>query len=160
MSLENNVTLIENLPELQDLENYENSIIPPEQAMKVDKFIRRNQVSFSPQSGMGSIHHSPHHLDKNNLQYQEYSQEYSPQYHSPDSPKKYHIEQYPPSRVKEEVKTIDMPKNSPSCLDVAEHIMNCPLCSKFYHNDNTIYIITIIVLVIIVVLLLKKVLDL
>lgn len=154
MSLENNVTLIENLPELHDLENYENyenSIIPSEQAMKVGKFIRQNQVSFLPQSGMGGSIQQPNYLVQNTQEY--------PQYNSSDSMKIYHPEQYP-SRVKEEVKTIDMPKNSPSCLDVAEHIMNCPLCSKFYHNDNTIYIITIVVLVIIVVLLLKKVLDL
>lgn len=156
MSLENNVTLIENLPDLNDLEN---PIIPPEQEMKMDKFIRNNHVSFAPQSGMGSIQQSPNHLNQNNVQYQEYSEEYPPQYYSPESPMKYHPEQYP-NRVKEEFKTIDMPKNSPSCLDIAEHIMNCPLCSKFYHNDNTIYIITIVVLVIIVVLLLKKVLDL
>lgn len=158
MSLENNVTLIENLPELHDLEKYENNpMIPPNQAMKVDKFIRQNQRSFLPQSGMGS-NQPPNHLNKNIQQYQEYPQEY-PQYHYPQEyPTSSQPEQYP-IRVKEEVKTIDMPENSPSCLDVAEHIMNCPLCSKFYHNDNTIYIITIVVLVIIVVLLLKKVLD-
>lgn len=133
------VTLIENLPQLQqlekyeDYENYKKSIIPPEQFQNVSKFIRVNKP------------------------YQPVTESYSPAQNNKDSP--YQIEQYP-TRVKEEVKTIDMPENSPSCLDVAEHIMNCPLCSKFYHNDNTIYIITIIVLVIIVVLLLKKVLDL
>src|SRR6056300_1953922 len=155
MSSENNVTLIENLPELHDLENYENPHIPQEHAVRVSKFIRDDQV-FHSQSGMRSIQQSPNYLEQNQPRYQEYSH----QYNSPASSIEYQPEQDPTIRVKEEVKTIDMPKNSPSCLDVAEHIMNCPLCSKFYHNDNTIYIITIVVLVIIVILLLKKVLNL
>jgi hypothetical protein len=48
----------------------------------------------------------------------------------------------------------NMPAGTPSCLDVAEHIANCPICSKLYNNDKTIYIIAIVIL-----LLLKKVLD-
>ena len=49
--------------------------------------------------------------------------------------------------------------NGPSCIDVAKHIATCPLCSKFYKCDNTIYIVTIVILVIICLILLKKVLD-
>ena len=53
-----------------------------------------------------------------------------------------------------------MPINSPySCLDIAGHIENCPICSKFYNNDKSVYIIAIIILVIICIILLKKVLD-
>ena len=52
-----------------------------------------------------------------------------------------------------------MPDGTPSCLDVAEHIANCPICSKFYSTDKTIYIIAIVILSIICILLLKKVLD-
>ena len=52
-----------------------------------------------------------------------------------------------------------MPDGTPSCLDVAEHIANCPICSKFYNNDKTIYIIAIAILAIICILLLKKVLN-
>ena len=47
-----------------------------------------------------------------------------------------------------------------NCLDVAEHISNCPICSKLYNNDKTMYIIAIVILAIIVILLLKKVLEL
>jgi hypothetical protein len=53
----------------------------------------------------------------------------------------------------------NMPEGTPSCLDVAEHIANCPICSKFYNNDKTIYIIAIVILSIICLLLLKKVLN-
>ena len=61
--------------------------------------------------------------------------------------------------VQESFKHFNMPIGSPSCLDVAEHISKCPICSKFYNTDKTIYIIAIITLAIICILLLKKVLD-
>lgn len=57
------------------------------------------------------------------------------------------------------LKMFNMPANTPSCLDVAEHIANCPICSRFYNNDKTIYIIAIIVLSVLCILLLKKVLE-
>jgi hypothetical protein len=53
----------------------------------------------------------------------------------------------------------NMPDNTPSCLDIAEHVVNCPICSKFYNDDKTIYIIAIIVLAVICLLLLKKILS-
>ena len=53
-----------------------------------------------------------------------------------------------------------IPNNSPySCLDVSGHIENCPICSKFYNNDKSVYIISIIILLIISIILLKKVLE-
>jgi hypothetical protein len=58
-----------------------------------------------------------------------------------------------------DIKLINMPENTPSCLDVCAHIMNCPICSKFYNNDKTAYMIAIAVLAIVCILLLKKVLD-
>lgn len=59
----------------------------------------------------------------------------------------------------DEVKTYKMPEGTPTCLDIAEHVANCPICSKFYNDDKTIYIIAIVILAIVCVLLLKKVLD-
>lgn len=47
----------------------------------------------------------------------------------------------------------------PTCIQIAEHIRDCPICCKFYKNDNTVYIIVIIVLAIMCLLLLKRVLD-
>lgn len=49
---------------------------------------------------------------------------------------------------------------SPTCLEIADHVGACPICSRFYKNDNTIYIIAIVILAIICILLLKKVLNL
>jgi hypothetical protein len=48
----------------------------------------------------------------------------------------------------------------PTCLEMAQHVKNCPICTKFYDNDKTVYIIIIIVLAIICILLLKRVLEL
>jgi hypothetical protein len=45
------------------------------------------------------------------------------------------------------------------CIDIARHIKHCPICSKFYDNDRSIYIIIIIILVIICIILLKKLLE-
>lgn len=52
--------------------------------------------------------------------------------------------------------TYDMPSGSPTCIDVAEHIANCPICSKFYNNDKTVYLLAIAALVIICILLANK----
>jgi hypothetical protein len=46
-----------------------------------------------------------------------------------------------------------------NCLDVANHVKSCPICSKFYDNDKTMYIVAIIILVIICIILMKKVLE-
>lgn len=46
-----------------------------------------------------------------------------------------------------------------SCIDISHHIKNCPICSKLYDNDKSIYIIGIVVLIIICIILLKKILE-
>jgi hypothetical protein len=56
-------------------------------------------------------------------------------------------------------KIYTLPENSPSCIDVSNHISNCPICSKLYNNDRTLYIIFIVFLLVICLLLLKKILD-
>ena len=46
-----------------------------------------------------------------------------------------------------------------NCLDVANHIQNCPICSKFYENDKSIYIVVIVILIILCIILVKKLID-
>ena len=46
-----------------------------------------------------------------------------------------------------------------NCIEIAEHIRHCPICSKFYENDKTIYVIVIIILLIICIILLKKLIE-
>lgn len=45
------------------------------------------------------------------------------------------------------------------CIDVAKHVQDCPICSRFYNNDKTAYVIAIIVLLVICLLLLKRILN-
>jgi hypothetical protein len=49
--------------------------------------------------------------------------------------------------------------HSPSCLRIADHVLECQMCSRFYNPDRTLYIIVIVVLTLICILLLKRVLD-
>ena len=46
-----------------------------------------------------------------------------------------------------------------TCADVFDHIGNCPVCSRIYQHDNTIYMIIIGVLTLALVVLMKKILD-
>ena len=64
-----------------------------------------------------------------------------------------------PNVENKNIKTFVMPDNTPTCLDVAEHIANCPICSKFYNHDKALYIVAIVILAVVCVILLKKVID-
>jgi hypothetical protein len=46
-----------------------------------------------------------------------------------------------------------------NCPDIAMHIQMCPICSKFYNGDKSLYIIVIVILAIVCLLLLKRVLN-
>jgi hypothetical protein len=47
-----------------------------------------------------------------------------------------------------------------SCIDVNDHIMACPICSKYYQNYTSVYIGIIILLgFIILIFLLKSILE-
>ena len=49
--------------------------------------------------------------------------------------------------------------NGGSCIDLAHHSTNCPVCSRLYNTDKTPYMVLIGLLVIICLILLKKVLE-
>ena len=70
----------------------------------------------------------------------------------------------PPPQPHPEIMMKEAPQSVPlhmgyNCIDIARHIQDCPICSKFYNNDKTVYVIVIVVLAIICLLLLKKVLN-
>jgi hypothetical protein len=46
-----------------------------------------------------------------------------------------------------------------SCMTVSNHIKDCPICSKFYNCDNSVYIVCIVLLIIICIILLKKIIE-
>ncbi len=85
--------------------------------------------------------------------------EHAPHLHHPPHPP--HPHPPPPQEyLNQENSQPQYSQNSPTCLEIASHVKSCPICSRFYNNDNTIYIIAIVILSIICILLLKRVLDL
>jgi len=135
-----NVTYIDDLPDLEDLEDnipFQNRGNVPAQ---YQKFIRNPMGSPPPppQSGM-------------NVGNQQHYQEF---FTPPPPPP-------PPPQLNHDQQTHMRPSSdSPSCLEIADHVNNCPICSRFYKTDNTVYIIAIVILSIICIMLLKKVLNL
>lgn len=52
-----------------------------------------------------------------------------------------------------------MPDLVITCPMIFEHIKGCPICSKFYNSDKTMYVIAIVLLSIVCIILLKRVLE-
>lgn len=48
---------------------------------------------------------------------------------------------------------------APTCIDVADHTTNCPVCSKLYKNTNGALIAILVLLVLLVIFLLKRLLT-
>lgn len=45
------------------------------------------------------------------------------------------------------------------CIDVCNHIASCPLCSKYYNTDKTVYLLVIALLSIVCIILMKRMLE-
>lgn len=117
----NNVTLIENLPELE----YE----PEQQDYKTERLIYNRQDSP---------------LYKQQQQQQQAAA-------AARVPSSSFSSVYQPRDVS------DQPMMS--CLDVAGHIQECPICSKLYSCDKSVYLVIIIILSVACMLLLRRVLE-
>jgi len=65
----------------------------------------------------------------------------------------------PRSLRKNEMPYLKSPSSSISCIEIARHVKSCPICSKFYDNDKTGYIIAIVFLLVACIILLKKVIE-
>ena len=133
--MRNYVTMIDQLPELEDLAGVGSHMDP--QIMerpdinddKYRKHIRGSHM-LSQQAGMES---------------------YAP---APSHPPQEQIMMPPPPPPQQKMDAL-----SYNCIDISKHIQECPICSRFYHNDKTVYIIAIVVLSIVCLLLLKRVLN-
>jgi hypothetical protein len=139
----NNITYLEDLPDLQDLEETKRGSRMPNNPIpeKYQKFIRG---SYSPPSQSGM---NPPQMHKN----------YMTERYSPPIPSQGQIGQI--GQIGEESPSRIL-ADSPSCLEIADHVSACPICSRFYNSDRSVYIIAIVMLAIICILLLKKVLNL
>ena len=161
-----NTTFIDELPEIEDLEGqnpYQPSTInnlkeskypslemlPEGEADKFQKYIRQEHVP-SMESGMNDMYigEIPTSMNVNFNQTFKNEEIIENQNTTKEQPTV-----YPKHNI------VEMPQNSPSCIDVSNHLVMCPVCSRLYNNDKTVYIISIVVLAFICILLLKKVLD-
>ena len=150
------VTIIDDLLDLDnDSHNYSNNhldILPNGQEVKYNKYIRQKHT---PKYQEQQIYNSG---DDYNLPTQ--IQQQHAQQHAQQHPPAQFQHQHAHPHAHQQHLSHHIPFHSPySCLDVAGHIDNCPICAKFYKNDKSIYIVTIVLLVIICIILLKKVLD-
>jgi hypothetical protein len=178
-----NVTYINQLPELHDLED-ENEF-----SEKYQKHIRNHNKIFIQESGMNSPseYNYPYHSQSNypsyhpqsnypsyhqNTHYQYNHQPYSKNenFHntSVDHQPSNYSEHYTEKRNNKNNMTENNPDNNSnqnynahhhSCLRISEHVSKCPICIKFYKNDITIYIVIIAILTLVCLLLLKKILN-
>ena len=165
MSYKNQITLIEDLPSLDDLEIPKSagmSMIPPNESNKYQKFIRNNGYTTPNQSGMGPtgkhqnlkiIQPPPLEEPRQNF-YFEPEEEYQPY----NAQRVYENYDTPPLPLKQSHSHIDRITGH-SCVDVAEHTINCLVCSKLYANNNTIFILIIVFLAVVNLLLLKRILE-
>jgi len=146
-------TMVTDLPELNDLEaqgnnqygaydhqGFTNQPGMPEE--KLQKYLRAPQ-QLNPYSGMGS----PSQTNAGYGPPMGYSQHAT-----------LNVEPMQQQQVFEHMMA-PPPEPQLNCIDVAKHIQGCPICSKFYQNDRSVYIIAIVVLSIVCLLLLKRVLN-
>ena len=155
---QNNTTLIDDLPSLDELEmpkSYGLSMIPETEMNKYQKFVRNNGHSPPTESGMGfkNNHHqssksSNNHIENHNNQYNQNNQ--NNQY-NPYEAEIIH-ENFEENSHKHE-------HGTSNCVDVAEHTSSCLVCSRLYTNNNTVFILMIIFLAIVNLLLLKRILE-
>lgn len=159
------VTPIDALPELEDLEGMGNAGGSPlpeddpnaEHIKRAGRMIRNSVRMPPPEAGMAP------NSQRMNIRLEGSHEQRSHPSPPVRAPVGYPQEEYPnevsPLQGEGGLTKYAMPSGGPSCLEVAEHVANCPICSKLYNNDKTIYIIAIAILSVICILLLKKVLD-
>lgn len=150
----NNTTLIDDLPDVEEIELPRmNGLEMIPDSNKFQKYIRNNNYNPSSSSGMkiNSQPYDPYKIGFLNNDQGSYID---------SSP---HKQMYPHSSggLAPNTQMFYEPytSDSLSCKDIANHTLNCPVCSRLYSNDKTIYNIVIIVLSIIIIFLLKRVLD-
>lgn len=163
----NNVTMIDDLPYLEDLER-ESFIngVPPAELKQISKFIRNTAYNPPYESGMNSSNMSQQQMIM--LSQQQPQQQQQPQ------PQQQQQFQGPSQIIEQNVDQISLQPVDPNfkfqqqmhrilslnCVDVAEHTANCIVCSKLYNTDTSLYIIVISILLLVSAILFKKVLDL
>ena len=189
----NNVTLIDDLPTLDELETTKSQgggidMIPPDQANKYQKFIRNSGYAIPSQSGM-NIQQRSH--ESYNIPAQQQAQQldqqfiprgthhmhqmgqqshYTSQYKYPMQNDIYRPylsrenyddennddENYTPTPTSIQRTKINI-TGEHNCIQVAEHVGSCIVCSKLYSNNNTFCYMVIGFLLLVILILVKNI---
>ncbi len=159
MYRKNNITPIEELPELDDIEfNH----LPSQP--NVNKFIRLNSNFLPKNSGMNFLpppkHNFPSQNFNNNQEQSPLSQKYQPNIRIDPHP---HFEernyQEPVVDIKNYINNPPQKHSDLSCILISHHVKHCPICSRLYNTDRTIYLIIIFFLCLLCLILIKKILN-
>jgi hypothetical protein len=165
-----NVTMLSELPDIEDLEDKQSnltsaglSMIPPADMGKYQKYIRNNTYNPQQLSGMSPppsyLPNDPYKIGYHSNQGSYMDNIPMPGYHQQNQQALYTHGSSGGLLPNNQQYYEPYEKPGTNCVDIANHAANCPVCSKLYNNDNTVYIIAIAILTIICILLLKRVLD-
>lgn len=167
--MKTNVTMLSDLPDIDEIESpfpHERAIrtsqvkklpytgamlLPEDQVDKHSKFVKNNHVAPS-EAGMFSSRNDM--FPRNDLF--ALDSDYPT---NPNIPNLYSQQQGPPLVVQSEFNQFYQPPQIISCIDTAQHCTSCPVCSRLYNSDKTIYIVIIVILSMFCLILTKKVLD-
>lgn len=158
MGYKKNVTMIDDLPDLNELESQlaphfggpahlqNPDDLRPKNMEFTQKFIRESHNGMQKYDEINQSIHSAMGFQQNDHRFQMEKNQYQPM-----------IEESRPV-IEENVR---LPKyREIHCVDIIDHIKDCPVCCKIHNNnEKTIYIVIIIILVIICAFLLKRVLE-
>lgn len=167
-----NYTLIDELPDLEELERGGNqngggiNMIPPDNANQIQKFIRNNVYDPPIESGMSQLQrqHQRPQQPPPQPQQQRLPEQENTQFIPPQPPQNQFIEDQMMLYDQEQAMYRQQhyhPQISYdiNCVNVADHTTNCVVCSRLYQQNTSGYIVAIILLAIICILLLKRVLN-
>jgi hypothetical protein len=165
-----NKTMIDDLPYLEDLESGGKETFNESRPLvNTEKHIRSHNHNMAEQSGMGSNGSIESYGDVSNgstfrsrpgqrLQNQD-MYDYNSSAPFRQQPMMQNSEY--PSEIYENFDPITLPPqiDNFNCRDIANHILNCPVCSKLYKDNKILYYIIIAILILIVAILLQKLLS-
>ena len=173
MSYKNNITMIDDLPDISEIEGQNTGLSMIPDSARYQKFLKNtNNNNLHTVSGMNTAR-DPYKLGYSNVNQGSYIDDISYKNVNMNMQQPYSMDMHkakehlygssggfaPNSQMYYEPYEMPNQKDTLNCRDVAGHTSNCDVCSKLYNNDKTFYIIAICVLVIICILLLKRILD-
>lgn len=147
-----NYTMIDDLPDVNDLDEPRN-YAPQGVDQQYKKYIRETQQYLPQEAGMNNEHQQMMMRRRGGGgDLERYNQEHS-------NNRNMAMAAQEPTEMPYTTTASPYGSSQLNCLDVCNHISSCPLCSRFYNNDKTVYNIVIAILAIICILLLKRVLN-